>query len=426
VRRPLRFLHVTTFYPPYSFGGDGIYVERLARALADDGHLVDVVHCVDAYRLLAGGRARAPARPHPGVGVHPLHGGIGPLSPLLAHQTGHPMFKRRSIEALISSRAFDVIHFHNISLLGPRVLAIAPSDKTAIRLYTAHEYWLICPAHVLWKFNSRPCDREQCLRCVLASRRPPQLWRYTRMLQRSARRVDQFIAPSRFSAEMHRQRGFPASFHVLPLFADEPARPPAKLPHPKPYFLFVGRIEKLKGVDALLSAWSGFDGADLLIVGEGPELGALRARAAGHPRIRFLGGVDHERLDALYAHAIACVIPSLAYETFSLVAVESFAHRTPVIAHRIGALAELVEQCGGGRMYESREELLGAIIELSSRPDLRESLAENGYRAFCERWTPRVHLDRYYELIERTAARKSGATRSESSDSASAQWRAAR
>src|SRR5581483_5171180 len=61
--------------------------------------------------------------------------------------------------------------------------------------------------------------------------------------------------------------------------------PPARRPHPKPYFLFVGRLEKLKGVDALLSAWSGFDQADLLIVGEGPELGALRARAAGHPRI---------------------------------------------------------------------------------------------------------------------------------------------
>src|SRR5262249_51392312 len=45
VTRPLRFLHVSTFFPPYSFGGDAVYLWRLANALAEDGHLVDIVHC---------------------------------------------------------------------------------------------------------------------------------------------------------------------------------------------------------------------------------------------------------------------------------------------------------------------------------------------------------------------------------------------
>ena len=51
--RPLVFNFVTTFYPPYNLGGDGIFIYRLANALAARGHRVDVVHCADAYGYLA-------------------------------------------------------------------------------------------------------------------------------------------------------------------------------------------------------------------------------------------------------------------------------------------------------------------------------------------------------------------------------------
>ena len=54
--RPLRFCSLTTFYPPYNFGGDGIDVQRTARALVDRGHEVTVVHDIDAYQWLAGRR----------------------------------------------------------------------------------------------------------------------------------------------------------------------------------------------------------------------------------------------------------------------------------------------------------------------------------------------------------------------------------
>lgn len=49
----MRFLHLTTFYPPHSFGGDAVYVYRLCHALADAGHEVDVVYCLDLERYVA-------------------------------------------------------------------------------------------------------------------------------------------------------------------------------------------------------------------------------------------------------------------------------------------------------------------------------------------------------------------------------------
>ena len=47
----MRFCMVTTYYPPYHFGGDAIYVRALSRALVSLGHEVEVMHCVDTYRL---------------------------------------------------------------------------------------------------------------------------------------------------------------------------------------------------------------------------------------------------------------------------------------------------------------------------------------------------------------------------------------
>jgi glycosyltransferase involved in cell wall biosynthesis len=88
--------------------------------------------------------------------------------------------------------------------------------------------------------------------------------------------------------------------------------------------------------------------------------------------------------------------------------VEAFAHRTPVIVRDIGAPRELVEESGGGRLFRNVDELRTVLSELLA-PELREQLAANGYRAFRERWSKRTHLDRYYDLIRRTAIRKFGA-----------------
>jgi hypothetical protein len=71
-RRPLRIAMVTTFYPPYNFGGDGQYVRRLAHALVRRGHEVDVIHDADAYRRLGGGAEREPLAEPKALTVHSL------------------------------------------------------------------------------------------------------------------------------------------------------------------------------------------------------------------------------------------------------------------------------------------------------------------------------------------------------------------
>ncbi|MGE5445626.1 MAG: glycosyltransferase, partial [Ignavibacteriales bacterium] len=137
---------ITTFYPPYNFGGDGIFVHQLSNELAKRGHHVEVIHCIDSYRLLARQEPTKTYDDHPNVTVHGLKSRFGFLSTLATQQMGYPFFKSAQIQRILK-RGFDIIHYHNISLVGgPKILEYGHG----IKLYTMHEYWLVCPTHVLF------------------------------------------------------------------------------------------------------------------------------------------------------------------------------------------------------------------------------------------------------------------------------------
>ena len=94
------------------------------------------------------------------------------------------------------------------------------------------------------------------------------------------------------------------------------------------------------------------------------------------------------------------MVPSLTYETFGIVMLEAFARKTPVIARRLGALPEIVEESGGGLTFETDDELAAAIATLARSPLRRRELGERGYAAFVEKWTRQPHLSRYFDVIQ--------------------------
>jgi glycosyltransferase involved in cell wall biosynthesis len=402
----LRFCLLTTFYPPFNFGGDGIDVQRTARALVSRGHQVTVVHDVDAYQWLAGRELPGQPVDQQGVEVIGLRSRLGVLSPFLTHQLGTPVMHRRTIQSLVRERAFDVIVFNNVSLVGgPGLLALGGE---AFKVYIAHEHWLVCPTHVLWRFNREPCDERVCTRCVLSYRRPPQLWRYTGLLERRLADVDLFIARSEFSRDKHREFGFPKPMAVLPYFLPGtfPAHPdPAgPRPHDRPYFLSVGRLTRIKGLDSVIPAFRRYPQADLLIIGDGEERAALETLARDVPNVKFLGRVANENLRPYYQHAIAAIMPSLGYETFGIVLIEAFRERTPVIARRIGPFPEIVNAAGGGLLFGDDHELLAALERLQNNPAERETMADSGFHACRERWSEPVVIGRFLKMISEARA----------------------
>jgi glycosyltransferase involved in cell wall biosynthesis len=405
----LRFCHVTTFYPPHNFGGDGIGIERLVRALARRGHPQTVIVDTDAYRKLSGREPELPP-PEPNIEIVRLRSDTPTLSLLLTQQLGRPVVQRAALRELLEAERFDVVNFHNVSLMGgPAVW----SYGDAVKLDMAHEHWLVCPSHVLWRHNRELCDGRECLRCQLAFKRPPQLWRATGLLERHGRNIDAFIAMSAFSREKHREFGFPFEMEVLPYFLPDPAPDehprslsPAERPHPRPYFLFVGRLERIKGLDDVIPRMREHPSADLLIAGAGEHAEALRELARGVENVKFLGRVSNEDLARYYAGCEALVVPSICFETFGIILIEAFRHGAPVIARRLGPFPEIVENARAGELFSTDAELLAAMRAIQGNPSRRDELGRNGYRAFVANYTESAVIPRYLEIVTRAAARK--------------------
>ena len=409
---PLRILMLTTFYPPYSFGGDGSSVQRMARALAARGHEVTVVHDENAFLSLGGQvPADSPGAAQDGVQVIGLRSSLGLLSSLLVHQFGRPVLHAGKLRRLVDDKRPDIVWHNNVSLLGgPGILDI----EAPLRVYEAHEHWLVCPTHVLWRHGEEPCDQRQCLRCTLLHRRPPQLWRYTGALDRALDGMDMIIAKSRFSRDKHRAYGLRQDMEVLPLFLPPLAANPVHdgsdsgqpEVHPRPYFLFVGRLEKLKGVQDVLPAIVRHGQADLIIAGEGNYSQTLEELAENNPHVHFLGRLEPEALTAYYASAIACLVPSLCYETFGAVVIESFRMGTPVIARRRGPYPEHIETSGAGLLFDTEDEIVAAMQRLQSEPATRARLADAALRAFESHWSEDPVLSAYGSAMARAARRK--------------------
>lgn len=396
IRRALRFCLLSTFYPPFSFGGDAIQVERLAVALVERGHHVTVVHSRKAFETLSKRHPEGQTG-DPRIRVLKLDSGPGPGAPVASYLTGRPISTSARLEALFE-QDFDVLHFHNPSLIGaPGAFRLG----RAIKLYTAHEQWLVCPTHVLWKYQRRVCEKPTCWRCSLTYHRPPQLWRSGSLLRDSVAELDALILPSETSLRLHKRFAPIVRLEHIPHFVpDAPASDPE--PPERAYFLFAGRLEPIKGAEVAIEAMRGRP-EQLVIAGSGTLERKLRRSATGLDNVRFIGWVDSDRLDGLYRNALAVIVPTLGHEAFGLVAVEAFSRGTPAILHHFGALGELLDAGGGGVGYKTPEGLQQALTQVAD-PDVRASLAKRARAAYLRQWTTDIHLGRYLSLIADLAA----------------------
>ena len=399
----MKFCMLTTFFGSHSFGGDAAFVDRLSRSLANHGHEVHVIHCRDAFEISRGDQTPRAYDAHARVHAYPLESPVGPLSPLATHQTGHPLFKTRTIRRLLSQIKPDVVHFHNLSLIGGPGLLNLPTPG-AVKLMTAHEHWLVCPLSVLWKLNKSVCEKPQCVKCCVQARRPPQLWRKTSLVDRSLASLDALICPSLSTRREHRRRGISANMVHLPYFLPADYSEGHSLPslnQARPYIAAAGRLELIKGFQDAIDAMRHFPDIDLRIAGAGTYESDLRERARGLENVHFEGRLDSAQVASLFRAARAVVVPSLVYETFGYVVLEAFAEQTPVIVRDLGALPELVDESGGGLVFNSPESLVASIKQVVYNPNLRAKLAAAGFASRNGIWSEAHHLDLYFNLIEK-------------------------
>jgi glycosyltransferase involved in cell wall biosynthesis len=316
----------------------------------------------------------------------------------------------------------DVVHVHNFfPLLSPSVYSAARKGGAAV-VQTLHNYRLVCPVASFYR-DGHPC--EDCLgrkvawpgivhACYRDSR--PATSAIVAMLAVNRARgtwtrdVDLYIAASELLREKVTLDLLPADRVVAKVNFVEPDPAPAS--DPDGPFVFVGRLTEDKGIETLLNAWEQLP-ADvrLRIVGDGPLAPAVRAAADRLPNVEAVGQLDRTAVREQLHTARALVFSSRLYEGgLPLSIMEALAAGLPVVASRIGAVQEIVEDDVNGLFYEPGDPvgLASRVRWLAEHEDGRRRLAEGALATYQARFTPEANYQRLINAYRLALARRHG------------------
>lgn len=305
----------------------------------------------------------------------------------------------RELQQLFRTHRPQIAHFHNtFPLLSPAAYYAARAADVRV-VQTLHNFRLCCVNALLFR-DGKVC--EECLGAALpwrgvahkcyhnsriASAAVATMIAAHRALGTWRNAVDVYIALSESSRRKLVEGGLPAEkIAVKSNFA---------YPDPGPgtgrgqYAIYVGRLSPEKGVDTLLKAWRQLDAPPLKVLGDGPMGTAVQDAASNNPAIQWLRSVPHETVYELIGEAAFLVVPSQCYENFPRVVIEAFAKGTPVIASRLGAMAEIVEDGRTGLHFEpgDSKELAGKVRSILADPLKLRQMRWAARQAFDQKFT---------------------------------------
>jgi glycosyltransferase involved in cell wall biosynthesis len=315
---------------------------------------------------------------------------------------------RDELARVISKFEPAVVHVHNFfPLLSPSIYDPCRLARVAV-VQTLHNYRTICAGALLTR-DGHPC--EDCIGaspyrgalhgCYRGSRIGSVA--VARMVHTHRRRgtwsnkVDRFIALSAFAKGKFVAAGFPADrIAVKPNFAEDrrvsgsAARVGA---------LYVGRLSAEKGIETLLRAWKGLE-VPLRLIGGGP-LRELVEDAAG-PAVAVLGQKTSNDVASEMAEAAFLILPSQVYENFPMVIAEAFCQGLPIIASRIGALAEIVEDGATGLLFSSGDahDLATKVRWAHQHPESMRSMGADARKVYEEQYSPSINFGQLVKIYE--------------------------
>jgi glycosyltransferase involved in cell wall biosynthesis len=270
----------------------------------------------------------------------------------------------KSFARMLADIKPDVIHLHNIyHHLSTSLLAVIRESKIPC-VQTLHDYKLACPNYKMFT-EGKACERckgghysqairHDCLNGFLFDLLAVGEMEMTKFRQSYERTVRTFICPSNFMKNKMAEWGEPPS--KLRHLAN-PVEIPEKISSERgigPY-VYIGRLSQEKGVEIIIRAFARVPGAELLVIGQGPEELNLQ-RLAGElsaSNIKFLGFQTGEALLNYRSKAKALIMPTLMYENSSLAILEALAYGVPAIGSDIGGIPEMIKDGVNGFLVQS-------------------------------------------------------------------------
>lgn len=307
-------------------------------------------------------------------------------------------------DKLLSSLKPDLVHVHNFfPQISPSIYDACSNVGVPV-VQTLHNYRLICPGAFLMRdgkiceqcINGNPyqaalygCYRNSQLGSLVVAHMVAQ----HRTLGTWNTKVNRFIALTEFAKSKFVQAGFPEyKICVKPNFVagSQSTESSGHAGRDTRQALYVGRLSPEKGIATLAEAWGGLAEDYVLKVAGSGE---LSNRFVGLDKVELLGFQDSQAITGLMRRAGFLILPSEWYEGFPMVLLEAFANGLPVIASRIGSLAEVVQEGETGLLFEpgNSKELAQKARWLFEHPAEQVRMGLNAKRAYNEKYTAEIN-----------------------------------
>ena len=380
----MKILILSPLFPPNYIGGAEVVAYELGKWLAGRGHEVSVL------TTAAEGAPEQEDGPEEGMRVwrlrfprpytirdHAHHGGVRKLEWHARDQidpANLPLVAR-----VVDAVRPDVVNIHGLQGIGYNApLVFAKRDLPVV--YSLHDHSLACLRVSLFKDGKRcealhaPCAVTQAWKWHCLDKIPRLA--FLALSEALYRDLDKFVPThTRRRAVIPPPMAFPR-----PDPATVPPRPDC------PHFLYVGRLQAIKGVDVLLRAARRLAATGrrfrVSVVGRGPDGEALQAEFGAEPWVRFVGFVPNAEVGAQMMAADLLCAPSVFPEPFGLVIYQALSLGLPVAASDAGGIPELVADGQNGRLIPMGDEAAWEKIlgELCDDPERLRALRAGAVR----------------------------------------------
>jgi len=416
----MQILHLVHQYMPEHIGGTELSTRWLTSALSQRGHQVTIFYRRSAQDV--GWEHRTEN------GVHVWAAWAGLLPPVrrfLLTFRDPPMM--RVFERVLERINPDLIHIEHLMGL-PVTLIRSIQQRGLPYVITLWDFWWVCAnAHLLTNYGQQVCDGPRaylnCARCALARADRTWLWPAlppvagllawrNHLLRQVIKGASGLIAPTEFVrhwyASLLRQYNVPTErLLVIQPGLEFAAVISSQRPRPKRpvRFAYIGGLAWLKGVHILVEAFGGIHGSgELWIAGDesSDPAYANRLRARATPTVRFLGKLTRGEVWETLAQVDVVTVPTLCYETFSFIVSEAFAAGVPVVASRLGPLADRVHDGVDGLLVPpgDTDAWRETLQQLVDAPNLLDRLRANVRPPV----TPEEHAGRIESLYAQIVA----------------------
>lgn len=422
----LNILLVSEYFPPIVHGGGELSAYALAKALTHKGVNVSVLtshfdnlpvfeESLDGFKIFR----RLSTGKNPSSITHALK-----------RKLVFPYTLNKELKKLENEIRPDVIHFLNTT----SIIGYKPHTSTTT-IASINSYGNFCPKSNLFYRDYKPCLGHSCfflkyLTCLMGSdyvgrvklkpylKYNPLFWIVSYMnykrRNRSLSTIDKFVVCNEFIRDKLLQLSFSHDISVIPnvlnletIDADKTTSSDTspRIKNKEITLLYVGSLEKIKGIDLLIEACNTIindthNNVELVIVGDGLEKTNLMniVDAASSINISFMNHIDYKHISSIYSQSDIVIIPSRWPEPLSRTMLEALYFSKPIIASDVGGNPIGVINGRNGFLYTSPAELRDNLIHLINCSECRKKMGNESRKIYESRFSNVV--DQYISLYK--------------------------